>query len=268
MPNYKLLSDKITREIKLKTKPVAVKIIKHGDTGIQGRMLKPARDLGSKLTLCQMIGLSRYQGLSIMAELEDMACPGTMLIFGMIKPPGFIKEGALSHGLYTETREAAVRLDLSMPILREGAKGIVTASLDHASFDPDVIVFYGTPSQLLKLVAAYVYKHGEPVKSESYAKAGSDLAILSSYLDGKPRLFLPGLGDRIVGRVEEYEMGFTLPASLLEGVAEAVEEQSRTGFIVYPPKPILVYPVDFASIPVIGKYYKEMIDKVDELARK
>lgn len=264
MSELKILSDKLVSKLKLRTKPVGLKVFKDGLGDLSGKLLRPKRHLHQKLTLCQMIGLSRYNGIAVGAELEDMGCPGTMLIFGMIRPPKFIKEGKLSYGLYTETAEAGIKLDISMPVWRHGARAIATAPLDASPFQPDVVILYGTPAQILMLVAGYIYKTGEPVESKSFAKAGSDLAIVSSMIEGKPKTFIPGLGDRIVGHVEEYEIGFVTPTSLLGDIVYGMENQEKSDFIVYPPKPILVYPVKFEELPVIGKYYKQILDEVEK----
>ncbi|MCE4615001.1 MAG: DUF169 domain-containing protein [Desulfurococcales archaeon] len=264
MSELKILSDKIVNKLKLRTKPVGLKVFKEGLGELSEKLLRPRKHLHQKLTLCQMIGLSRFNGIAVGAELEDMGCPGTMLIFGMIRPPSFIREGRLSYGLYTETQEDGVKLDLTMPIWKYGAKAIATAPLDATPFDPSVVVIYGTPAQIMMLVAGYIYKAGEPVGSSSYAKAGSDLAIVASMLDGKPKTFIPGLGDRIVGHVEEYELGFVTPTNILDDIVYGMENQEKSDFIVYPPKPILVYPAKFEELPVIGKYYKQILDEVEK----
>lgn len=141
--------------------------------------------------------------------------------------------------------------------------------LDNIIYEPpQVVMIYGTPGQMVKLVTAYVYISGEKVTLSASGKAGSDTAVVETLLTGKPRLALPGYGDRIVGHVEDYEMLFVTPAGMLGDIINALKEQSRTNFIVYPPMPSIFYRVDFGSIPVIGHLYDRFLKEIDEKMKR
>ncbi|NAZ38695.1 MAG: hypothetical protein GU345_01490 [Acidilobus sp.] len=261
------LTTSLISELKLRTKPVAVKLLGDGLGDLSSRVMRPLRDFKRKLAFCQMVAMSRYYGFAVGAEMGEISCPGTLLVLGMMPPPPFVKEGMLSLGLYAETREAAAKIDSSLPSLRPGsAKAIATAPLDEAPFEPDAFLVYGTPGQMVKLAAAYVYKTGEPLRLETFAKAGSDTAVAAALREGRPRLFLPGLGDRMVGRVEDYEMGFASPMSWLPEIVDGLKKQTSLGFITYPPAPILTYTARFDLIPVVGEYYKKVLEEAERLA--
>lgn len=270
LERYRRYSNDLMEILRLRTKPVGVALLDRDPDEIGISAFRPFRHFRRKLTFCQMTAAARYYGMGMVATLEDMACPGEIIIFGFAEPPDYFLDGSLSYGLYTRTKEAGKALDNSLPRLPVGRyKALLTMPLDNVIYEPQVVMIYGTPGQMVKLVTAYVYISGEKVTLSASGKAGgSDTAVAEVLLTGKPRLALPGYGDRIVGHVEDYEMLFVTPASLLGDLIDALKEQSKTNFIVYPPMPSIFYRVDFSAIPVIGPLYDKFLKEVDEKVRK
>ncbi len=266
---YKRYSNDLMEILRLRTKPVGIALVDKDPDELGINAFRPIKHFRRKLTFCQMSAVARYYGMGMAATLEDMACPGEIIIFGFAEPPSYFLDGSLSYGLYTRTKEAGRALDSSLPRLPMGRyKALLTMSLDNVIYEPQVVMIYGTPGQMVKLVTAYVYISGEKVTLSASGKAGSDTAVADVLLTGKPRLALPGYGDRIVGHVEDYEMLFVTPASILSDIIDALKEQNKTNFIVYPPMPSVFYRVDFSSIPVIGHLYAEFLKEIEERVRK
>ncbi len=269
LERYRRYSNDLMEILRLRTKPVGVALIDRSPDEAGISALRPLRHFRRKLTFCQMTAAARYYGMGMAATLEDMACPGEIIIFGFAEPPDYFLNGSLSYGLYTRTKEAGKALDTSLPRLPVGKyRALLTMPLDNVIYEPQVVMIYGTPGQMVKLVTAYVYISGEKATLSASGKAGSDTAVAEVLLTGKPRLALPGYGDRIVGHVEDYEMLFVTPASLLGDIIDALKEQSKTNFIVYPPMPSIFYRVDFSSIPVIGHLYDKFLKELNERVRR
>ncbi|MGC9153404.1 MAG: DUF169 domain-containing protein [Vulcanisaeta sp.] len=269
LERYKRYSNDLMEILRLRTKPVGVALLDRDPDEADISAFRPLRHFRRKLTFCQMTAAARYYGMGMVATLEDMACPGEIIIFGFAEPPDYFLDGSLSHGLYTRTKETGKALDNSLPRLPVGKyKALLTMPLDNIFYEPQVVMIYGTPGQMVKLVAAYVYISGDKVTLSASGKAGSDTAVVEVLLTGKPRLALPGYGDRIVGHVEDYEMLFVTPASLLGDLIDALKEQNKTNFIIYPPMPSIFYRVDFSAIPVIGHLYDRFLREIDEKVRR
>jgi len=260
---YRDYYEKLSKILKLRTKPVSVTFLEKDLDELSLPVFRPLRDFHRRFTFCQMIAVSRYYGWALGSTLDDMSCPGEMMIFGFIDPPSYFLDGSLSYGLYTESKEDGAKLDSSIPRLPYGKyKAIVTSSLEYPPVEPDVILVYGTPGQMVKLVAAYVFKTGEKIELTSSGKAGSCTGVAETILTGKPRLVLPGLGDRMVGHTEDYEMLFTIPTEWIDKIIDAMEKQSSTNFIIYPPAPHVFFKASFKTIPIIGEVYHRFLKEL------
>jgi uncharacterized protein (DUF169 family) len=269
MNNFKEYNNKLEKFLKLRTKPISIKFVENTLDEMDLPILRPVKNFHKKFTFCQMIAASRYYGYIIGSSIEDMACPGEIIIFGFAEPPEYYLDGSLSYGLYTKNKEDGKKLDNSLQKLPVGKyKGIITMPLDLTSIEPDLILIYGTPGQMVNLVTASVYNNGEKITLAASGKAGSDTAVAEVMMTKKPRLALPGLGDRILGHVEDNEMLFVVPSKDIESIINAIEEQSKTNFIVYPANPNIFYKADFSILPVIGPFYAEFLKSIDERLKK
>jgi len=260
---YKDYFNRLNRLLKLRTRPVAISFLEDDLDELNLSVLRPLRDFKRRFTFCQMVAISRYYGWALGASLDDMSCPGEIIIFGLAKPPEYFLDGRLSYGLYTERKEDGEKLDKSLPRLPYGKyTGIVTSSLEHPPVEPDLVMIYGSPAQMVNLVAGFVYKTGDKVTLSASGKAGSCSGVAEAILSSKPKLILPGLGDRIIGHTEDYEMAFVVPREWLGEIIEGMEKQRETNFIVYPPMPNLFYRAEFKNIPVIGEFYDKFLKEL------
>lgn len=162
---YRRYSNDLMNILRLRTKPIGVALIDKDPSELGINALRPVKHLRRKLTFCQMTAAARYYGMGMVATLEDMACPGEIIIFGFAEPPEYFLDGSLSYGLYTKTKETGRALDSSLPRLPAGKyRALLTMPpLDNVAYEPQVVMVYGTPGQMVKLVTAYVYTSGEKV---------------------------------------------------------------------------------------------------------
>jgi len=257
------LSKKLVESLKLRTFPVGIRLLNRSPDEEELPLFRPLRDFRRIITLCQAIGLARYYGWPIGLSLDDMSCPGSIVIFGLAEMPEYFKDGSISAGLYTENKELGAKLDGHLPEIPAGRfKGIAVFPMLNPVTVPDVIIIYGTPGQMMKFAAAVAYKTGEPVKLEAMGKAGSCTAIARSFLDRKPYLALPGLGDRTLAWTMDDEMAATFSIEWLKELVDAMVSQDKTDVLTYPPKPFLFYEFKFKNLPVIGVYYDKFLKEL------
>ncbi|ADY01064.1 dephospho-CoA kinase [Vulcanisaeta moutnovskia 768-28] len=123
--------------LRLRTKPVGIALVDKDPDELGINAFRPIKHFRRKLTFCQMSAVARYYGMGMAATLEDMACPGEIIIFGFAEPPSYFLDGSLSYGLYTRTKEAGRALDSSLPRLPMGRyKALLTMSLDNVIYEP------------------------------------------------------------------------------------------------------------------------------------
>ena len=89
--------------------------------------------------------------------------------------------------------------------------------------NPDTILLYGNPAQVMRLVQAYSYVAGERVSGHFGGKVECDEYIIAPFKTGKPRVAIPGMGDRIFSMTQDDEMVFALPGQDLETLLQGLE---------------------------------------------
>ncbi len=81
---------------------------------------------------------------------------------------------------------------------------------------PEVILFYGDPSQMTHIIHALSYEGEYNIESKFLGYGESCIkGVLLPFLSGEPQVILPGTGDRTLGLTKEEEMAIGIPAELL-----------------------------------------------------
>ncbi len=267
--SYTNSARKLWNILRLRSLPVGVKLLeKHpSETALPG--FRPLKDFRRRMTFCQAAGLARYYEWPILLGLEDLSCPGSIVVFGLAEAPEYFLDGSISAGLYAPDKETGAKLDEHLP-MKTGKRfnGIAVYPATYEITEPDVILVYLTPGQLSKLASAVAYATGEPLKIESIGKAGSCGGVAKAYQTGKPIGILPGLGDRTLAWTMEDEMAAAIPLNLLDKIVEALEKHQSQGVITYPPRPFLFFEFKFKNIPIIGEYYDRFLKELQEKLEK
>ncbi len=155
----------LEKRLQLRTSPVAVKLLeKEGD--IPAGAIRPIRDRGSHLALCQAFALSRREKATVAMLREDHWCYMPVIAFGLSEPPDFFLEGNTFLKFSVGEPQAARDLAKALPRLECGKNiGVLSAPLSRTSFEPDVVVIYSNTNQLRCLLSAVKYKDGYVVQS-------------------------------------------------------------------------------------------------------
>lgn len=249
--------EKLNRYLRLDTFPVAVRFLRNWDEA-PDRAKRPGRDLHNRFTTCQAIAMSRRYGWVLALGREDSSCVLGAMALGLEKRLAHYVEGNLCIDLYTENLRAGRVSEESVPRFAEGRYvGVVTAPLSRASFTPDSIVVYGNGAQIMRLGQAYLWKRGGTLKSEFRGRIDcADLAI-APVLKGEPQMIVPCSGDRIFGQVQDHEIAFGFPFSLMDDILEGLEGTHKAG-TRYPVTNWLNYTGGF---PPSYDAYREMLDE-------
>ena len=247
--------EELEQRLRLKTFPFAVKLLTE-EKEVPGQAIRPKRDLGYHLSLCQGFALSRREGKTVAMLLEDMWCYSPVLAFGMAEPPEYYLEGNTYFPTHVSTLERAAKLAKNFPRLEHGkCVGVVSAPLKKADFIPDMVIIYCDSAQLRSLLAGLKYKQGELVTSTMEPASACVQAIVPVLLSHKCQVAVPCGGDRRWALAQDDEMIFTVPkeklADLMSGLRHIDEEGS-------------VFPIKFGTkieYPLSESYFRvsEMI---------
>lgn len=231
--DLKQVDQEISAYVRPATFPVAFSLVPAGVAPPE-RTKIPSRDLGHRVTLCQGWNMSRRYGWVIACGREDMVCPIGALSAGFEKPNAYYLDGNLSEGMYTATKEAGARSEAELDRLPHGKFGyVVTAPLSRATLPADVILIYGNPAQVMRLVVAALWKRGGKLTSSFEGRADCADIVATTLQTGECQVILPCNGDRIFGLTQDDELAFSIPAARVNEVVEGLRE-SHKGGIRYP----------------------------------
>ena len=229
----KRLNDALSQYIRPATFPVAVKLSQ--DKEFSPRVKRPLRDFGNRITLCQGTALARTYGWSIGFLEEDHACGNSMVIFGLVEEPDIIKNGSIVYPLYTDSLETGSITQKATPALPvKQISSILLSPLHRADFDPDVVLVYGQPGQIARLIQATLYQRGGTLDTKSMGRAACGAEIVTPFLTGECNVVVPGGGEKAFGSLPDDQMVFSIPKNRMEGIIAGLEGTHKAGGSRFP----------------------------------
>lgn len=244
-PDYQDAVEKISRLIRPQTFPLGVKILKKGEI-LPESCVRPSK-YGITISLCQWITMARRWGRNGGILAEDINCTPCLAALGLkkLQQASDFATYLLEMGYCTNLALAEKATEALELITPGEINGIAMFPLEKSPVEPDLVVMYGTPAQMSRLVSGYMYHSGELVESKATGFGFSCLSTLKPYWSGKPAFINPGRGERILGGTDESEMCFSLPARKLPQFLDGLEETHGKGtrypiqrYVFYQPRVI------------------------------
>jgi uncharacterized protein (DUF169 family) len=234
-----------TLEVMLRpqTYPLAVKLVKD-----ESEFPEKTRRPEQKLAICQAVTISRRYGWTMGITEDDSGCPGASLAYGWTR---LADEDAMIQFFtsvgYASDEVVARRILENIDHLESSkCRGLVVSPLTRTRIIPDVILVYGNPAQMMRLIQGAMYKEGKRVKSELAGIAASCTSgILRTFNTGEYQVVLPGNGDRVFAVTYDNEMIFAIPAARASEITEGMKGQR---FARYPIPTILSMPPKFPGL--------------------
>ena len=250
--DFKKHFDVIMKRVMPQSFPIGIKLIKQDDAFPEG-VVRPEK-FGIRIALCQWTNLARRWGWVVGAASEDISCTPCLAAFGFRK----LKDRAdLAHFFvemgYFDSPDFAVSITERIKLLEPGkVRGVLAFPLNKAVVEPDVVVVYGTPAQMIRLTYAYGYQYGRLIRSET-GFGLSCLSAVSPCQTEEPIFVHPGRGERILAGTDDSEMFFTFPASHLEKIVDGLEKTQEKG-LRYPIQGYVLYqPPVLPQMKALGK---------------
>jgi uncharacterized protein (DUF169 family) len=234
--NYRESADFIQNDLRLKTFPVAVKFLK--DTSeFPEKTRQPSIALKKRVTICQGITMARNYGWTVGLAKEDLICIPAMIAFGFSGAEDPVETlGKLFCEVgFSQTEEKGLNEVREMVRLEnEEYSAIVLAPLQKGLFDPDTVVFYGNPAQIMRLVQGMVFADSCRISGNFGGKVECSEYLIAPYKTQNPRIAVPGMGDRIFSMTQDDEMVFSIPGRLLENLMNGLKNSGKKIGARYP----------------------------------
>ena len=221
--------EELEKQLRLKTFPLAVKLLEKEDDIPEGAV-RPTRDLGYHLSLCQAFQISRRDGTTVAMLTKDMWCFEPVVGYGLGEPPEYFRQGHNRFPKDVATLEAGSHYAQEFPCLKVGKYiGVASAPLATANFEPDLVMIYCDSAQLSLLLLAREYKEGWNLKCNLSSHAACVYAVVPAMQSGECQVALPCRGDHYRAMAGDEEMIFTIPKERLEDLMAGLRHVTSTG---------------------------------------
>jgi uncharacterized protein (DUF169 family) len=264
MENWFSLGEKLRNMVNPSTFPVAVKFLER-ENEIPHKAKRPLRDLGVQMAPCQGSAMSRRYGWTIAFTQEDVGCAIAAHTYGWNRVTD--PEGAVHFTVtmnYASDEKAAAELLAGWPVLDTDHDPIVVYSpLERTKIEPDVVLIYVNPAQMMRLIHGATHHSGKPVESSFSGRAASCTeGVIGAYIDNALKIVVPGNGDRVWAACQDHEILMAVPGGKLQELVDGIEKTHRKG-IRYPIPAYLRYQPEVAfTIPLADIFKPKEIDKL------
>jgi len=256
MTDWTKKAEALNRLIRPLTFPIAVKLVKSVDD-FPERTRRPSRDMGFKTNPCVGMTMTRKYGWTVGMTADDNACPIAAYTYGWSESESesekalidfmIVMKYSANENAAKTTMEAVEQVKLSNGMYA----GVIFSPLERTKIDPDLVMVFCNPAQLMRLVHGATQETGVSVQSMFSGRGGTCTeGVLQTFKTGEPKVVLPGNGDRVWAMVQDGEMAFTIPANWLDSVIRGLEATHQTG-IRYP------IPVDVRHEPLFPGQLKD-----------
>jgi len=245
--------------LRLKSFPVAMKMMEKKE---QLQEVPFLRRPGHKLTMCQMINLVRNFDWTVGADVENFGLSTCASILGLTELPSCYTDGTFRSIVWVQTKEDGKRYEAAIPRIQTGKyEAVAMAPLVYDPFEPDIVLIYGNPAQMILLINALQFENYEVMQFHCVGESSCSDAIARCYLTGKPSLSIHCYGERRYGHAQDDELVMALPADYMEKALRGLEVLYRRG---------VRYPISYAgaegsldsALPVAYTTLEERIEKV------
>lgn len=222
--------------LRLKSFPVAFKLFEKKE---DLKKIPFLRRMQHKSTLCQLTNLVRNFDWTVGADVDDfmsVVCPS---IIGLSDTPGYMKNGTFRSIVWTKNRADGKKYEQSIPRIPLGRyEAVAMAPLVYNPFDPDMVLIYANPAQMMLLINALQFEDYEVMKFFCVGESSCSDAIARCYLDQKPYLTIPCYGERRYGHAQDDELVMALPVQTMDKALRGLESLYRRG---------IRYPISYAG---------------------
>jgi len=237
------------RMLKLRSYPVAYKRL---EKAAALEKIPKVRRLDRHMTFCQLPALVRTRGWTLGVTMEDDIGARCSRLHGLADPTheSMAEESAMLSTTWFATPEEAMKQQAVYPRIPKG-EAIVLAPLALGKFDPDVVLIYGTPAQLMMVLCGLQKIRFERFQFFFIGEGACADSLGQCYVTGKPSLAIPCFGERRFGEILDEELVLALPPGLVETAIEGMKRLSAVGLRL----PIPIHGAEHDPRPALARAY-------------
>jgi len=252
------LGTELENTLRLKTKVIAYRKLERSQDLDQ---IPGVRRIDRQITFCQVPFMARVAGLTIGITKDDSMGARCRRFCGLHEATEseMFQEAALLSTTWFHSPEDALEQQLDYPEMPAG-EAIVLAPLIEEKFEPDVIMVYGNPAQIMMLLCGLQKRKYERFWFSFIGEGACSDSLARCYVTGKPALSIACYGERAIGDVADDEILVALPPGELERAVLGLKELADTT-----KRGPLRYPIRFIgaehdpSLPLAELYPQQVV---------
>lgn len=239
MDNWTELTEKFEKLIRPRTFPVALRLLEDKAELAQSQWVRRPQH---RQLLCQLITIVRTYDWTVGVTADDLAVPMCRAVVGLGERPPQVRDGVARSMVWCKTREDAKKCEDAIPTIPAGKyEAVLLAPLIYNPFEPDIILIYANPAQMMLIINAIQYEDYEPMQFFCVGESSCSDVIARCYLTGKPALSIPCYGERRFGHAQDDELAMGLRAYHFKKVVANLGELYKKG---------IRYPIAFSGAAV------------------
>jgi uncharacterized protein (DUF169 family) len=224
------LSQEVERWLHLKASPVAYKRLEEAADLDEIVEVMP---LNRHASFCQVPAMVRNMDLTISATRDNFGdrCARINGLAPTTEKQLAWETEQFANSWFANAEEARKQM-AAYPLVPPG-EAIVLAPLAAGKFEPDVILIYGNPAQMMFLMNGLQFRDYERFQFFFIGEGSCADGLAQCYTTGKPALAIPCLGERAFGAVTEDELVMALPPAMMSKAVEGLRALKSRG-VGYP----------------------------------
>ena len=242
-------SEDLKALLKLRTEPIAFRRLERAEELDQ---IRNVVRVNRGFTFCQVPFLVRVLGQTIGIKKEDPVGDRCTRLHGLrpATEKSMQREAAMLSTTWISSPEEAMKQQLETPRVPAG-EAVVLAPLAREKFDPEVVLIYGNPAQMMMVLCGMQKEKYERFQFSFIGEGACADSLAQCYVSGKPALAIPCYGERAMGQVADDEIVIALPPADLNRAVSGMRKLAKIGFR---------YPIAFIGGltdpgPVLAQFY-------------
>ena len=234
--NYQEAARELKGALRMRTEPLGVAFLSDA-ASLPEKTRRPSQALGKRVTICQGVTMARVYGWPVGLTPDDLICVPGMLAFGLAQEPDPGQEMArilCEVGFHQELDAAREEVEALTRFSPQEIEALYLAPLERLGLDPDVVVVYGNPAQLMRLIQGATFGLGERAQGDFGGKIECSSYLIGPHKTGQVRVTIPGAGDRIFSMTQDDELVVSFPARLLPAILKGMAEAGKKIGARYP----------------------------------
>ncbi len=228
MHNWAELGTELENTLRLKTKIIAYRRLEKAE---ELDTIKNVVRIDHFFTFCQIPFMVRVNGITVGITKDDKVNPRCTRLFGLrpATEKSMNAEAAMLSTTWFRSPEEGLQQQRDYYRIPVGG-AIVLAPLTKQKFEPEVLLVYGNPAQIMMLMCGLQKMKYERFSFSFIGEGACSDSLAQCYITGKPALSIPCYGERAIGGVSDDEVVIALPPGELERAISGLKELQKIGF--------------------------------------